>query len=139
MPDQDTRWKQRLDHYRTALSQLGDAVDLASERPLSDLEKQGLIQAFEFTHELAWNTLRDFFSYQGNIDIHGSRDASREAFRQGLIEDGDTWMSMIKSRNMSSHTYNKKTAEEIINAILNNYYSEFIKLRAKLETLATGT
>jgi len=137
MPDQDIRWKQRLDHYCTALGQLGNAVDLAAERSLSDLEKQGLIQAFEFTHELAWNTLRDFFLYQGNMDIHGSRDASREAFRQGLIENGDVWMNMIKSRNMSSHTYNKKTADEIIAAILNSYYSEFTKLKEKLETLAT--
>ncbi len=137
MPEQDIRWRQRFDHYRTAMEQLGAAVNLAAERPLSDLEKQGLIQAFEFTHELAWNTLRDYLFYQGNADIHGSRDASREAFRQGLVEDGDVWMNMIKSRNMSSHTYNRKTAEAIINAVLNEYYPGFRRLEKKLETLLT--
>ncbi|SEF46462.1 Nucleotidyltransferase substrate binding protein like [Algoriphagus boritolerans DSM 17298 = JCM 18970] len=74
------RWQQRLTNYSKALRQLERAVALSRERELSDLEEQGLIQAFEFTHELAWNVLKDFFAFQGNPDITGSRDASREAF-----------------------------------------------------------
>ncbi|MCU0401987.1 MAG: nucleotidyltransferase substrate binding protein [Algoriphagus sp.] len=99
------RWQQRLSNYSKALRQLELAVELSKERPLSNLEEQGLIQAFEFTHELAWNVLKDYFAFQGNPDITGSRDASSEAFRRGLIEDGEGWMEMIKSRNQSSHTY----------------------------------
>jgi hypothetical protein len=51
----ETRWRQRLANYSAALAQLQAAVQLSRQRALSDLEKQGLIQAFEFTHELAWN------------------------------------------------------------------------------------
>lgn len=69
---------------------LTDAILLAGQRPLPPLEQQGLIQAFEFTHELAWNVMRDYFFWQGNAAIAGSRDATREAFAKGLLEDGET-------------------------------------------------
>jgi nucleotidyltransferase substrate binding protein (TIGR01987 family) len=78
---------------------------------LSNLESQGLIQAFEFTHELAWNVMRDFFEYQGDTTIKGSCDATREAFSRNLIADGAGWMEMIKSRNASTHTYDEGTIE----------------------------
>jgi len=110
--DTDLRWKQRLANFRKAFGRLDDAVLLSRQRDLSDLERQGLIQAFEFTHELAWNLMKDWFDYQGNFQISGSRDATREAFRMGLIQDGEAWMEMLKSRNQSSHTYNLETAAE---------------------------
>jgi nucleotidyltransferase substrate binding protein (TIGR01987 family) len=126
------RWKQRLTNFSKALRQLENAVNLSKERQLSDLEEQGLIQAFEFTHELAWNVLKDFFAYQGNPDITGSRDASREAFRKGLIKDGEGWMEMIKSRNQSSHTYNQEIAEGIAEKITNTYFGLFLELEKKM-------
>ena len=92
---------------------------------MSDLERQGLIQTFEFTHELAWNLMKDWFDYQGNFQISGSRDATREAFRMGLIQDGEAWMEMLKSRNQSSHTYNLETAAEIARAIDARYWAAF--------------
>ena len=104
MKTQDIRWEQRLNSFATALAQLTKAVVLAGQRPLSDLEQQGLIQAFEFTHELAWNVMKDYFTFQGSQAITGSRDAVRESFDKGLITDGEGWMGMIKSRNKSSHT-----------------------------------
>lgn len=104
----DIRWVQRLDNFKAAFGQLISAVETARLRPLSDLEKQGVIQTFEFTHELAWNVLKDYFEYQGNTSITGSRDATREAFQKNLIQNGDVWMEMIKSRNLTSHTYNKR-------------------------------
>jgi nucleotidyltransferase substrate binding protein (TIGR01987 family) len=58
-----------------------------------------VIQAFEFTHELAWNTLKDFLESCGEAGIYGSKDATRKSFAAGLIEDGETWMDMIQSRN----------------------------------------
>jgi nucleotidyltransferase substrate binding protein (TIGR01987 family) len=88
-------------------------VALSRARPLSDIEQQGLIQAFEFTHELAWNVMKDFFEYQGDSTIMGLRDATREAFSRNLIDNGDGWMEMIKSRDQSSHTYNLEIANEI--------------------------
>jgi nucleotidyltransferase substrate binding protein (TIGR01987 family) len=131
----DIRWKQRYKNFEQALSQLESAVMLAQSRALSDLEKQGLIQAFEFTHELAWNVLKDYFEYQGTSQITGSRDASREAFTRGLIVDGDAWMEMIKSRNKTSHTYNKAVANEIVDKITQSYFKAFSDLRVKMASL----
>jgi len=129
------RWQQRLTNFSKALRQLELAVELSKERPLSNLEEQGLIQAFEFTHELAWNVLMDYFAFQGNPNITGSRDASREAFRKGLIKDGDGWMEMIKSRNQSSHTYNEEIADGIASKISTLYFELFKELEEKMTQL----
>lgn len=136
MSSPDLRWKQRLNNLKLALAQLSSAVAISRSRELNDLEKQGLIQAFEFTHELSWNVMRDYFLYQGNGSLTGSRDASREAFRNGLIINGDVWMEMIKSRNQTSHTYNQRVAEEIIAKIKSEYFSEFEKFLDKMNQLS---
>ncbi len=135
MENKDIRWIQRFDNYTKAFQQLKNAVELAKERELSDLEKQGLIQAFEYTHELAWKTMKDFLHEKRNKEIYGSKDVTPEAFKYGLIEKGEIWMDMIQSRNNTSHTYNEETANEIAKAIIDNYYSEFEKLINKLNDL----
>lgn len=132
MTTQDIRWIQRLSHFSKAMSQLTRFIEKGA---LNDLEKQGLIQAFEYTYELAWNTLKDYFEAQGETNIHGSRDAFRLAFKRGLIENGETWMDMITSRTLTSHTYNEAVAEKIAADIVKRYFSEFVVLQAKLETL----
>ena len=136
MTDSDVRWLQRLANYERALGQLTRAVELAQERPLSELERQGLIQAFEFVFELAWNLMKDYFLYQGNPTITGARDAIRTAFKQGLITDGEGWMEMIKSRNQSSHTYNESVANEIVEGILGGYQQLFVQFRQQMQVLA---
>jgi nucleotidyltransferase substrate binding protein (TIGR01987 family) len=123
MKNQDIRWVQRFSNFIKAFSQLEKAVRLSEERDLSDLEEQGLIQSFEYTHELAWKTLKDFIQEKGNTKIYGSKDATREAFQLGLISDGEGWMEMIKSRNETSHTYNDDTAEAIASNIKEKYYN----------------
>ncbi len=133
MNNPDIRWQQRFANYQKALLQLQGAVDLSKQRALSPLEKQGVIQAFEFTHELAWNMLKDFLQDQGNQNIKGSKDATREAFKVELIQDGEQWMAMIQSRNISSHTYHERTAEQLVNAIIHNYYPLFIALKTEME------
>lgn len=118
MDNQDIRWIQRLTHFRRALEKLRDAVQLAKQRPLSELEQQGLIQAFAYTHELAWKTLKDFLESRGVRNLYGSRDTTREAFKQGLLENGEVWMKMIESRNLTSHTYNESVAQQVVDAVL---------------------
>ncbi|MFH2031976.1 MAG: nucleotidyltransferase substrate binding protein [Bacteroidota bacterium] len=135
MNENDFRWMQRFSNYCKALNQLSDAVALAEKRELTELERQGLIQAFEYTHELAWNTLKDFYEYQGESGLQGSRDTVKLAFNRGLIENGEVWMDMINSRNQSSHTYNEETAKGIVNAIIEKYEVEFRNLRNKLKEL----
>lgn len=132
----DIRWKQRLNNFLPAFEQLKSAIELSQRRQLTELEKQGLIQAFEFTHELAWNVLKDYFDYQGGNLITGSRDATREAFNKGLIIDGDQWMEMIKSRNQTSHTYNKTIANDIVDKILKQYFRLFSEFYQKMTDLS---
>ncbi len=129
------RWHQRLSSFQKALDKLQQAATLSNKRKLSDIETQGLIKAFEFTYELAWNVMRDFFYYQGTAQITGSRDAIRESFQKGLVDDGDTWMEMIKSRNQTSHTYNEEIAIEIAKKIVDQYLSLFIDFGMQMEKL----
>jgi nucleotidyltransferase substrate binding protein (TIGR01987 family) len=110
-------------------------VELSRQRPLSELEEQGLIQAFEFTHELAWNVMKDYFEYQGNTSITGSRDATREAFRRTLITDGEGWMEMIQSRNKTSHAYNREVADEIAEKVTDAYHDLFMAFEKRMQDL----
>ena len=131
----DSRWIQRFDNYGRALKTLRNAAELATQRPLSELEQQGLIQGFEFTHELAWNLLKDFLEAQGIAGLIGSRDAIRTAFKNGLLEDGETWMEMIKARNLSSHTYQQDLAQRIATDILTRFYPAFVALELKMRSM----
>lgn len=133
MQNNDIRWIQRFNNFGKALAQLTKFV---AKGNLNELEKQGLIQCFEYTYKLAWNTLKDFYENQAETDIQGSKDAIRLAFKRGLIKNGEAWMSMIKSRTLTSHTYNEDLADEIVSAILNSYYQEFVELQKKLKGLA---
>jgi nucleotidyltransferase substrate binding protein (TIGR01987 family) len=129
----DVRWQQRFANYKKALAQLKDAVELSEQRALSQLEKQGVIQAFEFTHELAWNVLKDYLQDQGNQAIKGSKDATREAFKVELIADGEQWMAMIQSRNVSSHTYDEQIAEQLVTVIIKYYFPLFEVLQTEMD------
>jgi len=135
MSIQDIRWQQRFQNFLKAFTLFESAVVKFNDEGLSELEEQGLIQRFEFTHELAWNVLKDYFEYQGNTAITGSRDATREAFNKGVIQDGEGWMEMIKSRNKSSHTYNEETAKELVEKIIESYYNLFSVFKDKMTSL----
>jgi nucleotidyltransferase substrate binding protein (TIGR01987 family) len=133
MDKQDVRWKQRFQNYSKALQQLTKFVD--NGEGLNELEEQGMIQAFEYTFELAWNLIKDYFEYQGSSNIQGSRDAFRLAFNRGLISKGESWMKMIESQTITSHTYNKETADEIAKAVLHEYFFLFSELFQTMENL----
>ena len=132
MTTRDIRWVQRLNNFSKALIQLTKFIEKGE---LNELEKQGLIQAFEYTFELAWNTIKDYFEALGETGILGSRDAVRLAFKRGLIEDGETWMDMITSRTLTSHTYNEDTAEMIAGKTQSLYFGEFVALHAQFVAL----
>jgi len=149
--DKDIRWQQRFSNFNKALEKLTEAIDYIknesnkhdnddaeAEDTLDDIIKEGLIHRFEYTHELAWNVMKDFLSEVGDVKIYGSKDATKEAFHAELIEDGDVWMEMIKSRNKTSHTYNEETADEIYNKILNEYHAAFKRFQQVMEEKSTG-
>jgi len=138
MNNRDVRWLQRLENYCRALAALQRAIAIANQRALSELEEQGLIQAFEFTHELSWLLLKDYLADQGVSGISGSRDAVREATVRELLPVGteETWMAMIRSRNLTSHTYNPELAHEIATLIQRAYTPAFAALQRELQARA---
>jgi len=130
---QDIRWQQRFDNFNRALKQLTAAVELSAQREFTELEKQGVIQGFEFVHELAWNVLKDLLEFEGIQGIVGSRGAVREAFKRGLLADGEAWLDMIDKRNLTSHTYNAELAQDMVNTTIHVYYPCFLALQQQLQ------
>ena len=127
---QDIRWIQRFDNYRKALAKLSVAVNMlesATElgEEIDDLLKEGLIQRFEYTHELAWKVMKDYAEYQGISAIKGSRDAIRHALQMELIRDR-VWMDTIEARNLTSHNYDEDTVQGVYDSIMNQYHKLFL-------------
>lgn len=117
---EDIRWEQRFMNYKKALARL-QAVQ-ANELPsLSELEKEGLIQRFEYTYELAWKTLQDFLRYKGYIDFAGPNATLSLALQDGYIMDADGWRKMKKSRELMSHTYDEGQADQIVSDIAGTF------------------
>ena len=132
MTTPDVRWIQRLENFHCVAAFLLRGIGLSQTRALSELEQLGLIQAFEFTHELSWLLLRDFLVDQGQgvAGISGSLDAVREAVARQLLtqEEESVWMAMIWSRNLTSHTYSAAVAREIAELIVDRYGPVFEQL-----------
>ena len=133
MENQDIRWKQRFEHFTGAFKQLKNAKNIQIERSFTELELQGVIQAFEVTQELSWKVMKDFLEEQGKTDLFGSKNAVKEAFNVGLITNGEIWLEMIKSRNTTSHIYDQAEILEIMKIILNDYYEKFSEFESKMK------
>lgn len=136
----DIRWKQRYQNFCKALALLNEAAVLLSQarsygKEVEDLLNEGLIQRFEYTHELAWNVMKDYAEYQGNSDIRGSRDAIRYALQNGLVDDR-AWMKSIEDRNLSSHHYDSSTAENILTKIIGTYLPLFNRFQDTMKGLS---
>ena len=125
----DIRWQQRFANFCLALDQLETFFEPPA---LNERERQGLIKAFEYCFELGWNTLRDLLLTEGNAGLIGSRDTLRLAFRMGLIDDGEGWLAMVQDRNLTSHTYNRSTAEQVSEQVAARYLPCFRELRLVL-------
>ena len=134
--DKDIRWIQRFDNYLKAFNELKKAIDLTQKRDLSRLERQGVIQGFEYTHELAWKVIKDYLSNKGYTDLVGSKDCTRQAFQVGLITFGEVWMEMIKSRNLTYHTYDEEIADDVYFQIVNEFYPVFLEFTDQFSRLA---
>jgi nucleotidyltransferase substrate binding protein (TIGR01987 family) len=133
MSNEDIRWIQRFNNYRKALARLGEAVALAEERDLSDLEQQGLIQGFEFTFDLAWKTLQDYLRHHKRPNDNGGPNVIIEqALADGIIKGDEVWKAMKKSRDLTSHSYDGETANDIAENILDTYHGLFIQLETRL-------
>jgi len=117
----DIRWIQRLENLERANSLVREVVKTKDIEALSDLEKQGLIQRFEFTFELAWKTLQDYLVYLGYEFQSGPNSTLKMALDNSLITNAEVWRRMAKARILSSHTYDEDEADRIVNDIYDVY------------------
>ncbi len=114
---------ERVEKFKKALKRLEEAVEKAQD----ELDRDGVIQRFEFTVELLWKTLKAILLYQG-VECFSPRDCIKKAFRYGIIDDDEILLDMLEDRNLSSHVYDEATAEEIFNRIKNFYLKHLKKL-----------
>jgi nucleotidyltransferase substrate binding protein (TIGR01987 family) len=133
---QDIRWLQRFLNFRKALAKLRQAVEIVEEKTdfnekVDELLEEGVIQRFEYTHELAWKVMKDYLEYQGATNIRGSRDAIRQALATDIIDDAK-WMESIEDRNQTSHNYDDDTVSRIYKNILEKYFPLFCRFEEKM-------
>ena len=118
---QEIRWKYRFRNFARAFSLLSEALE-GEVDDLNDLEKEGVIQRFEYTFELSWNTLKDRLEYDGVVmQSFTPRNVIRTAVATGLVVDGQTWINMLEDRRNTSHRYDVGLLESVLSNIQNNY------------------
>jgi len=124
----DVRWKQRFRNFDRSVVLLREPLERGIDT-LSDLEKEGTIQRFEFALELAWKTLKDYLEHEGQvIEPITPRTVVKAAFAARILDDGQIWIDMLDHRNLLSHTYDSATFEKAVQAINNRYYAAIDKL-----------
>lgn len=129
MIEKEIRWRQRFENFNKAYTQLNSAI--SDFDMLSILEKEGLIQRFEYTFELAWKTLKDYLEAQ-DVDAKFPREVIKAAFHYELIEDGEVWMDMLEKRNLLAHTYDEKRFNLAINKVKEEYYQAISQVHSLL-------
>lgn len=126
---EDIRWKQRFQNFDRVFLLLREA--LAEQRPLSLLEKEGVIQRFEYSYELAWKTLKDYLESGGLVIAPLTpRRVIKEAFGAKVIADGQVWIAMLDHRNLLAHTYDSSVFEQAVEAIADRYLPAMAALHA---------
>lgn len=130
----DIRWQQRFEKYKQAVHQLESAVIEYGDTNI-DIIKEGIIQRFEFTHELAWKLMQDILKSQGETNVFDPKTATRIAFNWGLITDGEIWLDMIESRNITVHTYDVEILNTQFHKIVRDYLPLFLQFVQRVEEL----
>jgi len=124
----DIRWKQRFDNFAQVYLLLREAF-ARGVAPLSQLEKEGAIQRFEMTFELAWKTMSDYLQESGlELRPVTLRKVIKEAFAARILEDAQKWIDMMLHRNLLPHTYDSKVFEEVLQAVDKRHLSAFERL-----------
>ena len=118
MENRDIRWKQRFQNYEKAFFLLERTLKI--EDP-SEAEKGGLIQFYEMAFELAWKLMKDYLDEQG-LTVNSPRDAIKQSFQSGIIDNGQQWIDALADRNLTTHTYDENTAQKVVSDIRANYY-----------------
>jgi nucleotidyltransferase substrate binding protein (TIGR01987 family) len=137
-PPPDIRWQQRLTNFERALRLLREAMANGPEA-LNQLEKEGVIQRFEYCFELAWKTVKDYMEASGVVfDVVMPRQVIKDAFAAKVLNDGASWIAMLDHRNLLAHTYNPVVFEQAVAAIHLRYLPQLEQLHAFLQQEAVG-
>lgn len=136
----DIRWKQRFDNFERAYLLLKSGLEEKPFDAFSMLEKEGIIQRFEYSYDLAWKVLKDYLEHTGVVlEQITPRDVIKKAFAANIIPDGKIWIAMVEHRNLMSHTYSQKAFETVIDAIRHHYVDVleqlFVSFKAKSQEL----
>lgn len=115
----------KINNFQNALDRLKEAACELDKNKSNSIIRDGLIQRFEFTYELSWKTARQYMEDMGIFEKTSPRAVIKEAYIQNLIEDEESWLLMISDRNLTSHVYSEKMAEEISSRIMNIYIDQF--------------
>jgi nucleotidyltransferase substrate binding protein (TIGR01987 family) len=132
MDNTDVRWKQRFQNFSKALKHLSNALQINNP---DIIHKAGIIQFFEMSYELAWNTMKDYLQQQGFNDVKSPRGAIKRAFEIGLLVNGQEWMELLADRNLTAHTYDEEKATEVEKLIRNKYFGLLMSLHENLEKI----
>lgn len=133
MADTELRWHQRLESLQRALAQRRAALKALAADPGNDMIGIAVIKAYEFSFELSWKTLKDLLNH-GGIDVLMRREVLRQAFANGLLQDGQLWIDMLEQRNLMAHTYDVKRARLALALIRDHFAPSLEELVMDLET-----
>lgn len=126
---------QKCENYCNAVIRLAEALHEYEENPDSSVIRDGVIQRFEFTFELAWKSLKEYMEDQGaSMDAVFSKQVFKAAYAAEIISDGQVWLDMLASRNITSHVYDDAQAAQVVNAIQGNYIEPLTKLAEFYQT-----
>ena len=126
------RFIQRKTEFSNAYERLKEALNEEE----SEIVIDGALHRFEFTFELAWKSLKAYLEYMGLTEKTGSpREIIQQAFKQGIIEDGESWINMMLSRNTLSHLYDEKASRDVFTRIKKEYIKLFENLNEKYKNM----
>ena len=127
-----SKLENKITNFNNVLQRLMEAANEYGKKDASDVIRDGLIQRFEFTYELAWKTTKEYLEDTGIVDKNSPKAVIKEAYAQKLIENEESWLLMLSDRNMTSHVYKEEMANEIAGRIAGSYIKEFEALLQKL-------
>ena len=131
----DIRWQQRLSNLASACRLLTE-VDQYDELSTPAIIREGFVQRFEITFDLAWKTLKDYLDYQGIPVQPTPRAVVKEAFAVGVIKDGEQFIQMLGTRNVMSHRYDEEAFNETFRLIKHGYARTLSVLVDDLQSVA---
>ncbi len=131
------RWKQRFQNFEKMLdifkARCNDVNENKEDSKYYETCRMALIQAFEIIIELSWKTLKDYLEVQGYSEVQNGKRAIRQAFQDGIIEDGELWLKALDIRNITSHTYDMQILSEITDFIIDDFFQAILKLHKTLK------